>query len=37
MFNNFYVENRDLYEIIWKNAADSDRPQMIIGRMRIAR
>ena len=29
-------ENRDVYEIIWKNTAEQGRPQMAIWRMRIA-
>jgi len=36
MFNKLYVENRAVYEIIWKNTVDPNRPQMTIGRMRIA-
>jgi len=27
MFNNFFIENRAFYEIIWKNMVWSDRPQ----------
>jgi hypothetical protein len=30
MFNNFSPENRTVYEIMWKNTVESDRPQMII-------
>ena len=37
MFNNFCSENRALYEIMWKNMVEPDRPQMTIRRMRIAR
>jgi hypothetical protein len=28
MFNNFFFEYRDVYEIMWKNMAQLDRPQM---------
>ena len=31
IFNNFFFfENRAVYEIIWKNMAETDRPQMTI-------
>jgi len=36
MFNNFFFENRTVYEIMWKNVVERGRPQMIIWRMRIA-
>jgi hypothetical protein len=39
MFNNFFSENRALYEIMWKNMVESDRALMtirIIRRMRFA-
>jgi hypothetical protein len=37
MFNNFFFsENRAVYEVMWKNTAQPDRPQMTIWRMRIA-
>jgi hypothetical protein len=36
MFNNFYVENRAVFEIIWKSGVDSDRSQKKIWRIRIA-
>jgi hypothetical protein len=37
MFNNiFFFENRAIYEIMWKNIVQRDRPQMTIWRMRIA-
>ena len=37
MFNNFFSENRAVYEIMWKIMVEPDRPQMtIIWRMRIA-
>jgi len=32
----FFLENIVVYEIMWKNIAESDRPQMTIWRMRIA-
>jgi hypothetical protein len=37
MFNNFFFfENRTVYVVKWKNIVQPDRPQMTIGRMRIA-
>ena len=43
MFNNFphstpppVLENRAVYEIMWKNTVQPYRPQMTIWRMRIA-
>jgi len=27
---NFFPENRDVYEIMWKNVVEPDRPQMTI-------
>jgi hypothetical protein len=36
MFNNLFLENRAVYEIIWKNTAEPERPQMKIWRLRIA-
>jgi hypothetical protein len=30
MFNNFFPENRAVYEIMWKIMAQPDRPQMTI-------
>jgi len=36
MFNNFFFENRSIYEIMWKNIVQPDRSQMTIWRMRIA-
>jgi hypothetical protein len=36
MFNTFF-ENRAVYEIIWKNILEPDRPQKTIWRMRFAR
>jgi hypothetical protein len=35
-FNNFFLENRDVYEIMWKNIVERCRVQMIIWRMRNA-
>ena len=32
----FFLENRAVYEIMWKNIVEPDRPQMTIRRMRIA-
>jgi hypothetical protein len=37
MFSNFFFENCAIYEIMWKNTVESDRPQVTIWRMRIAR
>jgi hypothetical protein len=36
MFNNIFFENRAIYEIMWKNIVQTDRPQ-ITWRMRISR
>jgi len=36
MFNNFFFENRAVYEIIWKNIIERGKPQMTIWRMGIA-
>ena len=30
MFSNFFPENRVVYEIIWKNILQPDRPQVTI-------
>jgi hypothetical protein len=30
MFNNFFSDNHAVYEIMWKNIVDADRPQMTI-------
>jgi len=30
MFDNIFSENRALYEILWKNMVQSDRPQITI-------
>ena len=35
IFSNFLFENRDIYEIMWKNFVGPDRPQMTIWPMRI--
>jgi hypothetical protein len=32
----FFFENRAVYEIMWKNVVQPERPQMKIWRMRIA-
>jgi hypothetical protein len=36
MFNKFFLENRGVHEIMWKNVVEWDRPPMITWRMRIA-
>jgi hypothetical protein len=36
IFNNFFLENRVICEMTWKNAVEPGRPQMTIWRMRIA-
>jgi len=37
MFSNiFFLENRSVYEIMWKSIFEPDRPQMKIWHMRIA-
>jgi len=36
MFNFFLKENRAIYEIMWKNVVEPDRPRVIIWRMHIA-
>jgi hypothetical protein len=36
VFNNFFSENDALYEIMWKNTVEQDRPQMTIWRMCFA-
>jgi hypothetical protein len=35
-FNNFFFENRAVYERMWKNIVERGRPQTTIWRMRIA-
>jgi hypothetical protein len=36
MFNNICFETRAVYEIMWKNTVDSDKPQMTIWFMHAA-
>jgi hypothetical protein len=36
VLNSFVFENLAVYEIIWKNILEPDRPQMTIRRMRTA-
>jgi len=37
LINNFFKKrNRTVYEIMWKNMLEPDRPQVIIWSMRIA-
>jgi hypothetical protein len=39
MFNNFFFlfpANRAVYEVMWNDIVEPERPQMIVGRMRIA-
>ena len=36
VFKYFFFENRAVYEIMWKNTVEPDRPQMAMWRMRIA-
>ena len=36
IFNFFFFENRDFYEISWKNIVEPDRPQTTLWRMRFA-
>jgi hypothetical protein len=35
VLSNFFLENRAVYEIMWKNTVERGRPQMTIWRMRI--
>jgi hypothetical protein len=35
-FHNFVFFNRAVYEKMWKNIAQPDRPQMTVRRMRIS-
>jgi len=37
MFSNFFFEYHAVYEIMWNIIVESDRPQMTIWLMRIAR
>ena len=36
LFNNFFSENRAVYEIMSKNVVEPERPQMATWRMRVA-
>ena len=36
MCNNFFFENRSVYEIVWTDIVQPDKPQMTIWRMRSA-
>jgi hypothetical protein len=36
MFNNFFPQNRAVYEIVWKYVVEPDRPHMTMWRMRFA-
>jgi hypothetical protein len=36
VFSNFFFENRAVYKIMWKSAAEPGRPQMTIWRIRTA-
>ena len=36
VFSNFFVENRAVYEIVWKNVVERGRRQVTVWRMRIA-
>jgi hypothetical protein len=36
VFNNFFSENRAVYEIMWNNTVELDRPHMTTWRMSIA-
>jgi len=36
MFNNIFFENPAVYEIMWKNTVELDRPPMTIRHMHIA-
>jgi len=36
MFNIFFPENLDVYEIMWKRTVEPGRSQMTVWRMRIA-
>jgi hypothetical protein len=35
LFSNVILENRTVYEIMWKNIVEPGRPQMVIWRLRI--
>jgi hypothetical protein len=36
ILNDVFIKNRAVYEIIWKNTVERERPQMTIWRMSIA-
>jgi len=36
MMNNFFSKNHAVYEVMWEKIVVPDRPQMLIGPMRIA-
>jgi hypothetical protein len=36
VFSNIFLENPALYQIMWENTAEPDRPQMTTWRTRIA-
>jgi len=36
VFFSFFFESCAVYEIMWKNMVDTDRPQMTMWRMRVA-
>jgi hypothetical protein len=36
IFSNFFPENRAVYEIMWKNIVEPDRPLMTVWCMRIS-
>ena len=35
VFDNFFFENRTVYEIMWKNSVEQGKPQMTVWHMRI--
>jgi BarA-like signal transduction histidine kinase len=37
LFSVTFPDNRDIYDIMWKNMVEPDRPQMTIWRSRVAR
>ena len=36
MFDNFFSENQGIYEVMWKNTVQPNRPQITIWRIRMA-
>ena len=36
VFSNFFYENLSIYEIMWKNGVEADRPQKTVRQMRNA-